>query len=229
MKYILYILLLSILFSCKQPTQKQENKPKYFEGFVAFENSYDAQDTGTESILRKVFGAKETTYLGPGGFFSREYMDAQGIIFHREIYRPDSLRFYEIFDKSDTILSSDVTRPTKAKLTGFIKNSSFKILNHTVQAVQVRSIETEGKTGEHIYLYMTYYNDTLFAIHPLTYKKITADCIEEMFSLSPYLTTGIRLQFGNKATLNAVAARIVRVHVPLWHFDIPKNKTILDL
>ncbi len=226
-KYLLLISGIVIIFSCKSPLRKQENKSKYFEGFVEFSLSYNAADPKYINNMRKVYGTKAITYLGKNGFFSREYIDANNIVTLREIYRPDSLRFYESLASGNTISCFDVTRPTPDFIfEGINKSNSLKILSHHVDELHAKMIEPHVKndTG---FVYASYFNDPRYPVDPLTYKRFVHESVEEIFSKSPYLTTGLKLQYSNKLSMFFVATRIVPSHIPSWHFEIPKNKTIV--
>jgi len=226
-KYIPLIILMAVVASCGRSPAKQDGAAKYFEGFVEFKVSFVPQDSRPALAWTRAFGIKTVTYLGKGGFFCREYVDSNNIILNREIFRPDSMRFYEWQEGSDTVLSSDVTRPSQgAQFTGVTKAGDYKILNHAVDIVKARSGRLAAQ-GDTVYVYSTYYNDPNYAIDPRVYKGVVFEGIEEMFSHSPHLTVGSRFQFGDNFTVTYTATRIVKSDVPAWHFEIPKNKTIV--
>ena len=221
------ILVLATMVSCASKTEKKEDGKIYFEGFVEFGISYSCNDVEYLRHLRENFGARSITYIGKNGFFSREYIDSNNIIIQRQIYRPDSLRFYVNENGEDTIYSQDVTRPTNSTVyMGISKNNAFKILNHNVEAVQTRRtmLLTNNRSFN---IDATYYNDANYLINPLTYKHGVSESVEEMFSHSPYVTTGYHFQYGDKASVTIIATRIVPSPVPGLHFEIPQHKTIL--
>lgn len=222
-KYLTLIWFAATLCCCKQPGLKHEIKSKYFEGFVEFSNSYDGTDTAHSSRLKEMFGVGCFTYLGKGGFFSREFTDSNNIILRREVYRPDSLKFYYIFNDSDTIYTTNVTKEDNSVFLGIRKDTSFKILNHDVEAVAAKIYFSSGSE-----VLTTYYNDINYPIDPFVYKNASIGKIEEMFNHAPYLTTGYRIQFGKRVTFLSVAKKIVSTHVAALHFEIPKNKTIIE-
>lgn len=221
-KYLTLILFAAALSCCKQPAQKQDGKGKYFEGFVEFDLSLKITNPVMLAELKDIYGKKCFTYINKEGFFSREYVDSNNIILRREIYRPDSLRFYYIVANSDTIYFADMTRQDGSDFVGMKEDSSFKILNHRVQAVCAKTILAGGKYG-----YSTYYNDVNYLLNPNVYKNVVPGGVEAMFSRSPHLTTGYRLTMeGNSVT--GVAERIIQTYVDAIHFEIPKNKTIIE-
>jgi hypothetical protein len=224
-KYLLPILGIATLFACKPAAQKQDGK--YFEGFVEFAVTYKAKDPKYINNMKKGFGVRAVTYLGKNGFFSREYIDSNNIILQRQVFRPDSLRFYDISTTNDTILCIDVNRETPDFVfTGVNKNNTFKILNHTVDELNATMTVPLAKGGLG-FVNTAYYNDINYLVDPLTYKNVKYESDEKMFSKSPYLTTGIKFQYGDELTMFSIATRIVPSHVPSWHFELPKNKIII--
>ncbi len=221
------ILFVTTLVSCASKTRKQEDKNPYFEGFVEFTVSYSVDNAAYLRHLKQNFGARAVTYIGKDGFFCREYIDSNNIIIQRQIYRPDSLRFYVNENGGDTINSQDVTRPeSNTVYMGLVKNNPFKILNHNVEAVQTRTIMLL-RNNKSSTIDATYYNDTNYPVNPLTYKYAVYEKAEEMFSHSPYVTAGYHFEYGGKASVTVTATRIVPSPVPSWHFEIPQHKTIV--
>lgn len=227
MKYFTLIFFILPFFSCKQATVKQDGKGKYFEGFVEFEVSYAGQNQAMINNLKRGTGAKTINYVSASGFFSREYIDSNNIITSREIYRPDSLKFYVVSSVSDTIISSNVTVLDNSFYKGIIKNQSYRILNHQVYAVSAKTVFPGIQGGAGSSVIITYYNDVNYSINPLIYKGALFGAVEEMFTHAPYLTTGYRMAYSNNATVTGIAKRIVPTHVDTLHFEIPKNKVII--
>lgn len=227
MRYLLTILCITTLFSCG-PKTKQGNKSPYFEGFVEFNNSYQGKDTEFVKASQKTYGIKTITYLGADGSFAREYIDANNIIINREVYRPDSLKTYYFKNDSDTIFCSDVTQNISSSIIGIDKQSPLKILGHKVEAVNTKKLVTLKARGLEYYVYTTYYNDINYSINPLTYKHYLRSNVEEIFTRSPYITVGYKAVHGARGTRISMAVRIVPIHVEQWHFEIPKNKIIVN-
>jgi len=228
MKYLTLLCFVILLFSCREATVKQEENSKYFEGFVEFEVSYAGQNQAMINNLKKGTGAKTINYVSASGFFSREYIDSNNIITSREIYRPDSLKFYVVSSGSDTIISSNVTIPDNSFYKGVIKNKSYRILNHQVYAVSAKTVYPGIQGSVSSFVMVTYYNDVNYSINPLIYKGALFGAVEEMFTHAPYLTTGYRMAYSGNATITGIAKRIVPSHVGLLHFEIPKNKVIIE-
>lgn len=228
MKYFTLILFAATLVCCKQPVAKKEAKDKYFEGFVEFENSWEGKDANFIALSKKTVGIKAITYIGRDGFFSREYIDSNNIIIDKEIYRPDSLKVYFFKPGKDTIRSYDVTRNNSSTLLGIDKQIAFKILNHNVDIINVRKPVKVKAKGLEYYVYSTYYNDVNYSLNPLSYKRYAHNNVEEIFTKSPYITTGYKIVHGDRMTHTSIATRIVPEHVEEWHFEIPKNKIIIE-
>lgn len=228
MRYIPLIILIAALSSCKPSPAEQGNASKYFEGFVEFGNSYEGADTSFVSSLKKLHGASTKTYLGADGSFAREAIDSNSIIISREIFRPDSARTYYCKAASDTVISSAVNYRTKSAIVSVQKQSAFKILNHVVDIVNTKRYIYSRITGQNYYVYATYYNDINYPINPLTYKNYYRNSVEEIFARSPYISTGYKIVHGDRGIYISLAKNIVRTHIDAWHFEIPKNKIIVD-
>lgn len=228
MKYLPLIILVITLCSCNLSPAKQENKSKYFEGFVEFDNCYEGADTSFVLSLRKLHGASTVTYLGADGSFAREAVDSNSIIISREIFRPDSAKTYYCKTASDTIICDPTNYVTKSEVVAVDKQSSFKILNHIVDIVSTKRDVRSRITGESYNVYATYYNDRNYPINPLTYKNYYRNSVEEIFTRSPYITTGYKIVYEDKGTYISFAKRIVPGRVDAWHFEIPKNKVIIE-
>ncbi|HWB27295.1 MAG TPA: hypothetical protein VG738_17585 [Chitinophagaceae bacterium] len=227
MKYLTVILLLSTLFSCKQPEQKTESEVKYFEGFVEFQNTYQTGDD-SRAPGKKPVAVKTVAYLGKDGFFAREFVDSNNIIINREIYRPDSLKTFYFNNDSDTILAYDVTRNKSSELVSVTKNSGLKILGDKVDIITVKRLVRLIGTDSVYYVFTTYYNDPKYHIQPLTYKCFLRHSVKDVFSSSPFISVGYKTMRNNKITYLSIATRIVQAHVPSWHFEIPRNKIIIE-
>lgn len=229
MKYLsLIILITTLISSCKPSKAKEEDKSKYFEGFVEFSNSYEGADTSFVRSLRKLHGGSTVTYLGADGSFAREAVDSSSIIISREIFRPDSAKTYYCRTASDTIICDPTNYVTKSEVVAVDKQSSFKILNHIVDIVSTKRDVRSRITGKSYYVYATYYNDRNYPINPLTYKNYYRNSVEEIFTRSPYITTGYKIVHGDRGICISFAKRIVPGRVDAWHFEIPKNKVIIE-
>ena len=225
MKYILLISFIATLVSCQTKKQKPEDRNNYFEGTIELNITFASRYPEVINNLKKTFGTKEIDYVGENGYFGREYIDSNNIILRKEIFRPDSLRFYSYSINSDTVFYIEGKESTGSNIIKITKNSSYKILNHTVDRIELRA--PQGNIGDTtFYIYTTYYNDVNYFINPLAYKHILADNVEDIFSASPHITTGTVFQFGNLAAVTCTASRIIPSSVPDWRFDIPKNKIL---
>lgn len=228
MKYLPLIILITTLISCKPSPAKQEDGKRYFEGFVEFENTYEGLDTQFVSLLKKGHGTKMVTYLGADGSFARENIDANAIILSREIFRPDSAKTYHFKSGTDTVYYSDVARNNNSVFVSLDKQSSFKILNHQVDIISVKRKVHSTDTDQIYYVWSTYFNDVNYPVHPLVYKNYLRNSVEQIFTRSPYITTGYKIMHGNRGTYISLAKKIVPTHVEDWHFEIPKNKIIIE-
>lgn len=228
MKYFTLIFFILPFFSCKQATVEQDGKGKYFEGFVEFNNSCKGQDSQFVISLIKVHGVKTITYLGGDGSFARENIDSNAIITSREIYRPDSAKTYSFKSDSETIFCTSVLRQNSSEMISLQKQPGFTILNHPVDIITIKRPVRSKKTGLEYDIYSTYYNDVTYTINPLTYKKYLRTNIEEIFTKCPHITTGYKIVHGDRATFISFAKRIVPAHVDPLHFEIPKNKVIIE-
>lgn len=229
MKYLsLIILITTLISSCKPSKAKEEDKSKYFEGFVEFDEKYLGDDARALHVLKGTFGARAITYISADGAYSRYFIDSNNIILRRDIYRPDSLKFYQLFEGVDSIYALNVTRPLgKTIFLGITKHSSFKVVGHNVDIIKSRQEENSIGGGVEK-IYMEYYNDPFYVINPLIYKNMAVEGMENMFSSSPYLTTGTKFVYEDKTSVTTLANRIVVTPVPSWHFEIPKNKVIIE-
>lgn len=183
MKYLPLIVLITTLMSCKSSPAKQENGKKYFEGFVETSESYSGIDSGAVNHLRSEFGVKVVTYVSAKGFILRTYIDNNGIIFSRTIYRPDSLKFYYFYSNSDTIYSDDVTRNSwNTTLFGLTKNSTIKILGHNVDIIKSMLTHSNSQKSTKRF-YIEYYIDPNYLVNPLVYKNIVMKALVNRFAI----------------------------------------------
>jgi len=225
-KYLLTILFVTALLSCNSTTKKQEGKGNYFEGFVEFKISYEIENEQAAAKLKKDFGIKTVAYIGKNGLFCREFIDSSNIIVARQIYRPDSLKFYTYRDRNDTMFCSAAASNPNGEFLGIVKQDTFKILGRQVDIAKTRQRFVTNNGGV-VQAYFTYYNDVNLPINPLSYKNVTYENIENVFSGSPYVTTGYIFKFLTGATVTFTATRIVAANVPAWHFVIPQHKIII--
>jgi len=229
MKYLpLIVLAIVTLFSCKPSPVKRKEKSKYFEGFVEFDESYTGVTDRFVNLLKSSFGAKFVTYVSAEGYFSRTFIDSNGIVLLKDIYRPDSLKFYEFNGNSDTVYFIDV-RHIKGRpaFLGLTKRSAIKILGHNVDIIKTRQIDS-SVSGYTLRTDAEYYNDDNYPVNPLIYKNIMVDVTEDAFRNSLYLNVGRKFTYNDTASVLAIANRIVPVSIPMWHFEIPKNKVLVE-
>lgn len=226
MRYLLAIFFIVTLVACN--SKKQKKASGYFEGIVEYNSSYDGVDTSLTRMLKKAFGVRIISYVSEKGYVRMEYIDTNNIIISTEIYRPDSLKVFYIANNADTILCRNITDTTNSKIVKEEKNSKEKILGHTVDIIQVREDMKYIATGKPFIIYSTYYNDTNYFLNPSAYRNVRSRQVENIFSFSPHITIKYVFQYGDGATITSTAARIIPSVVPEWHFEIPKNKKIVQ-
>ena len=226
MRYLLAIFFIVTLIACNSKKQMKANG--YFEGTVEYNSSYAGVDTSMTSMLKKAFGVRIISYVSEKGYVRREYIDTNNIIISTEIYRPDSLKVFYIANNADTILCRNITVNTNSKIVKKEKNRKEKILGHTVDLVEVRDDMKSTATGKPFIIYSIYYNDTNYLLCPSAYRNVKSSLVENIFSFSPHLTTKYFFQYGEGATITSTASRIIPSTIPVWRFDIPKNKKIVQ-
>lgn len=195
---------------------------------MEFEELYSAESPEVINRLKANFGVKAVVHVSADGYYSREFIDSNNIILRREVYRPDSLKFYQFDDETATILALNVTHKVgKTTFLGIKRRSDLKIAGHNVDIIMSEQDE-KSDDGKPLKIYLEYYNDPAYTINPLIYKNMSVEGMEKVFSQSPYLTVGTKFVYNNRESVTALARRVIQAHVPAWHFEIPKNKTIVE-
>lgn len=226
MKYVVALFVILNFLSCKMIESLSDDT--YFEGFVEFNTKTVTEIDQVYNLMNKIYGKKIVTYVNKEGFFSREFIDSTSIIVRKQIYRPDSMAFYDYTVNSDTIFKSEASSDKNDKNISLEDVGPVNILNMECKGIKCINKHFDTATAMYIPYNITYYFDSSKKLSPGAYAGIKWQGIESAFSKYPYVTMGMVFEMPKIVTVTSLATRVVKVDVESLHFDIPKNRVIIE-